>query len=210
MRLKTVALASAFLALVTGSSALAANVPATVVGASSSYPGYSADFAVDAAPNTDWASNGGGVGSYIDFDLGAPTQLSGFTLVDRVTSGGGNGAFVGGLSDFTTGFTLASYSDAAFTQETGSQAYSKSTPTSTSSASDFQFTGASSLEGQYIRYLVTATQGSNPGLENISFDASDAVSAAPEPGVWALMFAGVAMMGIALRAGRRRPLLLES
>ena len=201
----TFAAASAAIALCAGSSALAAAVPVSVVGASSSYPGYAAADAVDAASNTDWASNGDGVGSFIDFNLGSSVQLDGFTLVDRVTSGGDNGTFNGGTSDFTTGFTLASYSDASFTTVTGSQAYTKTAPSSPTSANDFMFSDSTTLKGQYIRYLVGATQGANPGLEDISFDASGGeVSAAPEPGVWALMFAGVAMIGAMLRLGRRQ------
>lgn len=39
---------------------------------------------------------------------------------------------------------------------------------------------------------------------NLNVSAISAVSAAPEPETWALMFAGVAMLGIMLRFGRRR------
>ena len=201
--------ASAAVTLLFGSSALAAAAPVVAVGASSSFPGYDFSFATDFAPNTDWASNGGGVGSYIDFDLGSAMQLTGFSLTDRLTSGGPNGVDTRGNTDFTTGFTLTAFTDDSFSTPTGQIAsYTKAeTPASGSDASAFVYTADTSINGQYIRYAVDAANGANPGLDDITFESSDdSISEAPEPSTWALMFAAVAMIGGALRYGRRRTL----
>ena len=52
----------------------------------------------------------------------------------------------------------------------------------------------------------TALNGRSPydrGAYGVTANAAEIVSAAPEPGVWALMMIGVGMMGAALRFGRR-------
>jgi hypothetical protein len=173
-----------------------------VSGTGGSYAGYDASNAIDQGPNaalTDWASNSKGTASILDIDLGGQYFLSGFSLVDRVTSGGGNGSFVGGTSDFTTSFSLTYYSDATFTTPGLSYIFSKSTPLAPTGPSDFAFSGA--LGGgkvQYVRYSVLGTNGVNPGLSNLSFAGS-----VPEASTWAMMLLGFGLMGFGLRYRRK-------
>lgn len=197
--------AAALALLGCGGAASAASFTPTVVGASSNYVGYPASDAVDSMQFTDWAAGSTGNGSYINFDLGSNVALTSINLVDRETSGGPNGTYFGGTTDFTTQFSLTSYSDATFSTATGTQTFNKPLPTSNpvpvGQASEFAFTGSTSLQGEFFRYTVLAAQGANPGLNNVSFQGN-AISAAPEPGAWALMLGGVGAMGLMLR--RRR------
>ena len=186
------------------SASQAATLTPSIIDASSAYPGYPASDAVDGAADTDWAAYGEGDGAYIDFDLGADYALSSATVTDRLTSGGGNGAFHGGTTDFTTELSITAYTSSAFTTPVASEApemFSKTTPASPTQPSDFTTSVPLSLTGEYLRYTVVAANGPNPGLANISFDG---VSAAPEPSAWVLMIAGVGLVGLALRTAKRR------
>src|SRR5450631_3621270 len=84
---------------------------------SSSFPLYDASFAIDTGPNsafTDWASNGQGNSTTLNLDLGQVYALATANITDRVTSGGANGAFVGGTTDFTTEFSIRAFTDSTF------------------------------------------------------------------------------------------------
>ncbi|MDB5582901.1 MAG: hypothetical protein JWR80_8077 [Bradyrhizobium sp.] len=196
-------IASAALGLVAASSATAAPliVPVTTLG-SSSYPGYDASNAVDQGAGSDvsdWASFGDGVNSYLRLDLGATYSLANVLATDRVTSGGGNNGYHGGLSDFTTSFTLQAFSDATFGSASSAlYTFNKTAPIGATTASNFAFVGSTpGLTGRYILYSVTGTGGSNPGLSNIAFGA------VPEPATWGMMLFGFAAMGGAMRYRRR-------
>ena len=180
--------------------ATAANIVPVSAVPSSSYPGYEALFSIDASKTTDWASYGQGVNSTIWFDLGGLYLLNGVNLFDRTTSGSSNGSFVGGVTDFTTGFTLTYY-DAMHTA-IGMQSFSKSTPTPPTQLSDFEFTGSvnsGAVKVASVLYSVTAANGPNPGLADINFTGS-----VPEPATWTMMLMGFGMIGAGLRS-RRRP-----
>ncbi|MDB5578002.1 MAG: hypothetical protein JWR80_3178 [Bradyrhizobium sp.] len=196
-------IASSALALVAANSATAATlvVPVTTIG-SSSYPGYDASNATDQGAGSDvsdWASFSDGINSYLRLDLGSTYSLANVYATDRVTSGGGNNGFHGGLSDFTTSFTLQAFSDATFgTSISALYTFNKTAPVGPTSASDFAFVGATpGLTGRYILYSVTGTGGSNPGLSNLAFGA------VPEPATWGMMLFGFAAMGGAMRYRRR-------
>jgi hypothetical protein len=115
-----VKLISATVVMVAGfvASAEAAVVYPISASASSAYPYYAAPNAIDQggnSANTDWAAGSTGAGSYIDLNLGSVYSLQYAFVTDRVTSGGGNGTFVGGLFDFTTQYTLQAFTNATFT-----------------------------------------------------------------------------------------------
>src|ERR1700742_3712873 len=81
----------------------------TLLGTSSaSFSGYPAADAIDTSAGnltTDFASASLGNATHLDFSItgGTVNQVS---LDDRTTSGGANGGFVGGTTDFTTEFEL--------------------------------------------------------------------------------------------------------
>ncbi len=180
--------AAAFVA--TGASALTI-IPVSATG-SSSFPGYPDSDAIDQGPNaavTDWASHGQGAGSTLRLDLGAVFKLASATVTDRVTSGGGNGGFVGGGFDFTTSYSLTAYTDATYTTAIGAPVVVANTYpnfTTTPSLGD--------VRAQYVEYDVLASNGANPGLSNIDFTGS-----VPEPTSWVLLVAGFGLIGVAAR-----------
>jgi hypothetical protein len=172
--------------------------------ASTNFTNYEANFAIDSGPNsalTDWASRSQGANAYINLDLGAVYSLATSFVTDRVTSGGPNGAFFGGTTDFTTQYSLTVYTDASFNTIIGSAlVFSKATPGGPSSPVDFlDVRSLGGLTAQYVRYSVLASNGLNSGLADIRFDGTLATTAVPEPAVWGLMVIGFGMVGVTTR-----------
>jgi hypothetical protein len=169
-------------------------VPISAVG-NSNFPGFAASNAIDANPVSDWASFGGGTSAVLSLDLGAVYTLSGASVTDRVTSGGGNGSFVGGTADFTTAFTVRFFSDAAFTSQVGSVVVSGiATPVAPASPAAFLTTlSFAPITARYVTYSVDAANGGNTGLSDIRF------ATVPEPGTWALLIIGFGMVGVSAR-----------
>ena len=175
--------------------------PSTVV-ASSSYAGYPATDAIDTGANhlvTDWATNGGGVGGYLDITLPRVELLSSVELTDRTTSGGANGTYFGGTAEFTTQFELQVYTSASFTTTVGAPViFTKSVPVSPTSPAAFAFTGSfpSGLDAEYLRYTIMAVDGSttnytaSAGLADISFET------VPEPSSLAIFAAATLILGL--------------
>src|SRR5471030_2963683 len=64
---------------------------------STAFPTYEQVFALDTAANTDYASQGFGVATHLDLDFGSAETFQSIAYTDRVTSGGSNGGFVGGV-----------------------------------------------------------------------------------------------------------------
>lgn len=192
----TLALAATAFATAPAAAVITVN-PVSAVG-SSSFPGYNDIFAIDTGPGSatsDWASLGQGTSSFLDLDLGAVFQLVSASVTDRVTSGGGNGGFVGGVSDFTTSYSLTAYTDATFTTTIGSPVIvNKLAPVGPTGPGDFLSTAnLTGITARYVRYNVLGAAGGNVGLSNISFNA------VPEPSTWALLIVGFGMVGVAAR-----------
>lgn len=156
---------AAAIVLMAAQSASAAVVVPVGAAASSQYSGYEAKYAIDSGTNTDWAAGSTGAGTRLDLALGGYYRVSGAKVVDRVTSGGGNGSFVGGAFDYTSKFSLQGVTDLG-----GS---------ATSPASSFAFGGGQLVRNvtlpavttTHMRYTVEQAAGVNPGVESIAFDA---------------------------------------
>jgi hypothetical protein len=201
---KFLALAAALGAMGLAASAHAAVIyPVSAIG-SSSYPGYPDADAIDmgaGADVSDWASFGEGNRSVLDLDLGGVYALDKAFVTDRVTSGGGNNVFVGGLYDFTTQFSLQAFTDASFTTAIGAaQVFNHAAPNPHTSPANFlDVVSLGGLTTEFVQYKVLAANGSNPGLSDIHFTGAAAV---PEPAAWALMILGFGAAGALLRHRR--------
>lgn len=180
-------------------------VPVSATG-SSSFSGFADTNAIDqglGSEFTDWSSNGGGSSATLQLDLGAVYNLSSVSVTDRVTSGGAQGSFFGGTTDFTTSYSLTAFTDSSFTTAIGGPlVFSKLTPVGPTTLSSFLDVRAlSGFTAQYVLYSVVSANGPNTGVSNISFDGTGAV---PEPSTWLLLIGGFGMVGFAAR--RRRDL----
>lgn len=181
--------------------AQAATVVPTAAVASSHYAGFDQQYAIDQggnAANTDWVANSTGAGSYIDLAFGGSFTLSGARVVDRVTNGSaqGNGFFAGGLTDYTTSFSLQAISGLGGTLLGSAQVFNFAVPTGPTTYASFTHNVTlNPLDAQFVRYTVLATQGPRPGLADISF----VTSPVPEPATWAMMMLGFGGMGYAMR-----------
>lgn len=197
---------------VCASAASAAVVIPVSATSSSSYGGYPDSDAIDQDAGfevSDWASLSEGASSFLNLDLGGVYSLETAYVTDRVTSGGANNGFVGGLFDFTTMFSLQGFTDASFTTAIApALVFSHAAPGVHTQPSDFLYTAAlGGLTAQFVQYKVLATNGVNPGLSDIRFDSA-AGGGVPEPASWALMIAGFGGMGAILR--RRRAIALSA
>src|SRR5579875_3611609 len=114
----------------------------TVLGSSTAaYSGYGTNFATDTGAGsltTDYASNGGGAGTHLDFAIsGGPVDE--ISVYDRTTSGGANGAYVGGTTDFTTSFELIFSNNANFSNPIATDVFTKNTPVNPTGPASFLF-----------------------------------------------------------------------
>jgi hypothetical protein len=166
------------------------------VSASTSYPTYDAANAIDGNVDTDWASLSQGNNSRLIVDLGSLYQLDSGTFIDRISSGGANGPPPKyGTTDFTTAFSFATCADSLCSSIGPALNFTKQTPT-VSSVSAFTFdANLTGLTGRYFLYSVTAANGSNPGLSELSLTGS----AVPEPATWAMLLLGFGLIGFAMR-----------
>ena len=199
-----IALATAFAA---GSSQATTIYPVSAI-ASSFFTTYEAGFAIDQganSANTDWAAGSTGAGTTLDLNLGALYFLTAADVTQRVTSGGPNGAFFGGLSDFTSEFSLQGFSNSTFT--TAITGVKDVTVTNSCQNSPACFLTVVSLGGggpaiQYVQYTVVATSGVNPGISDIHFDGD--LAATPLPSTWLMLLSGFVGLGLFAYRGTKK------
>jgi hypothetical protein len=195
--------------LAAGSAQASVIYPISAV-ASSSYPGYGANYAIDTGPgsaDTDWANDSVGAGSWLHLNLGAVYSLAEAYVTDRVTSGGPNGSFAGGLYDFTTEFELQAYTNGTFSTTLGPAVFfsPQYPPNCNSSPSCFlSIVSLGGISAQYIEYTIVSqneTMGefNNAGLSDIHFTAT------PLPSTWTMLIAGfVGLVGFVAFGGKKR------
>ena len=209
MKTITIAAIAAAASIALSVAASAATITPISAAGSTSFPGYADIDSIDTgagAATSDWASLNQGNTSTLKLDLGAIYTLSSASVTDRVTSGGSNNGFVGGLFDFTTQYSLAGYTDGTFTTIIGAPIVVNVALPGSPPASPAGFTTMAALGGlttRYVLYSVLATQGVNPGLSNISFEGRIAGGVVPEPASWALLLSGFGMVGFAARRQRK-------
>jgi hypothetical protein len=206
MRMSKLISGVALAMILAGGSAQASVIYPTSAVASSSYPGYEANFAIDTGPggaDTDWANHSVGAGSWLQLNLGAVYSLADAYVTDRVTSTGPNGSFAGGLNDFTTKFELQAYTNGTFSTALGPAVFfsPQFPPNCNSSPSCFlSIVSLGGISAQYIEYTIVSqneSQGTfnNAGLSDIHF-----LTATPLPATWTMLIAG--FIGLALFAYR--------
>jgi hypothetical protein len=121
---------------------------------------------------TDYASAGGGTNTFISFDFGQKYTFSAILLTDRTTSGGGNGAFTGGITDFNTSYMFTFSNDMTFATNVGQVVVNVNPPSQPTTVDSFQT--LSILPAippcQYIQWQVLATGHSgNAGASDFAF-----------------------------------------
>jgi len=175
--------------------------PPSILDSSPAFPGYGVDNVLDGNLVTDFASQGQGTNTFIDFDFGAPTTIGQVVVTDRTTSGGGNGTFVGGQFDKVTAFDLIFGDDPSFATSTATlhvQSPYVNRPPTSNGTEDFQTTVAvPNVTAQYVRFDVTAAAGANPGAAEFQFSGP----VVPEPSCAALL--ALAPLAFARRLCRR-------
>jgi len=167
-------------------------VPATVIGGAPPFnPNYAQANAVDGYVgwgvgllNPEYASQTQGANTYLDFDLGAPTLISGFDIFQRLN-----------VLDHSVSFDMIFSNDPTFATSVATRSYTYADDGDIWTETD-RF---APIRARYVRYDVTgASPYSNDGVEEIVFYE------VPEPStlfIWSVLGLGV---GLGMAQRRRR------
>jgi len=159
-------------------------------------------FVFDSAPNTDYASLGGGVGTFINFDFGVPTYVTRVIFTDRLSSGGANGSGAMGAEDNVTAFMLTFSNDLVFGDPDDVVVSATSPPCCDTVPVDIP----SGVKRRYVRWDVTGIAGSsnNDGASDFLFQTAPPNTAPTASSVGLIMLV-VALIAVAVFTLRRRP-----
>ncbi len=146
------------------------------------FNGYDVDFAIDTGDDrfiSDYASQGGAADTFIDFDLGQDYTLNEIVMTDRVTSGGPNFAWFGGLFDYNNVFSYTLSVDDNFTNGDGItddiliEVEAEEPEFSPLLEDELELlqttTSINNVMARYVRWEVVETKGNNPGAANFQF-----------------------------------------
>jgi hypothetical protein len=207
--LQTFALAVS-LFLVLGTTAQASAITATIFNSFPAPPGYGAVYAIDGNVLTDYASQGGGNGTFLVFEFSQPYSVNEVDVTDRTSSGGANGSSARGLYDFVTSYELIFSPDASFTT-TQTVIVNNPLPSGPIAGpyplADFQTTASiPDFEAQFVEYRVLAynpaSSTGNTGLAEITFYGNPV----PEPFSFAMVGSAFAMLGLIAKRRHSRNL----
>lgn len=168
----------------------------TIIANAPAFPSYDASFFLDNSFATDYASQGAGTNTFVDFDFGAATLITEVLYTDRTTSGGANGTGSlggGGGSDNVQGYSLIFDDAPDFATPLHSQAVLS--PGFSNTDPPVVVNGGLGITARYVRFDVTAANGPNVGGSEIQFFTI------PEPTGAALVAIGVVML---IQRRRRR------
>jgi hypothetical protein len=168
----------------------------TIIASAPAFPTYDASFFLDDSFAFDYASQGQGANTFVDFDFGVARLISEVLYTDRTTSGGPNGVGTlggGGGSDNVQAYNLIfddapNFATPLFTQSVLSPGFSNTDP-------PVLVNGGAGIFARYVRFDVTTTNGLNVGGSEIQFFT------VPEPTTLAL----VAFLGFVPSLRRSRP-----
>lgn len=141
----------------------------TITNSSPAFPGFGVNFAIDGNLNTDYASNGAGTSTFIDFDFGAPTSITRVDWTDRRTSGGANGTASNGPNDNVTQFDLIFSQNTTFGD--GDDVIQTVLSPACCDSQTIAINGGTGYTAQYLRYQVRAISGAttNDGAAEFAF-----------------------------------------
>ncbi len=172
----------------------------TIIANFTAYSGYGVNFFLQEPENLlwDYASNGGGANTYVDFDFGSPTWITQVLYTDRTSAGGANGSNSRGADDNVMAYNLlfsnlADFSVVIHTESVSSPNYANTDP-------PVIVNGGLGVTARYVRFDVTSTNGANPGGAEIQFFTESAN--VPEPTTLALLGLGMAAL-LRRRTARR-------
>jgi hypothetical protein len=183
-----------------------------------SFPGYDVEYAIDTGDDrfiSDYASRGGGIDTFIEFDFGQSYTFSEIVMTDRVTSGGPNFVWFGGLFDHNTFYNYIFSTDPNFTNGNGTTddilvevevEIPELSPVPEEEIAMLQTTTTiPNISARYLRWEVVETNGRNPGANDFEFKGRSSVVNGDFNGDGDLSAADIDALTTEVKAGTNMP-----
>jgi hypothetical protein len=158
------------------------NETVTIMDSFLPFNGYDVEYVLDTGDDrflSDYASQGGSDQTYIEFDFGQPYTFTQVIFTDRVTSGGPNNVWAGGLHDYNTLFSYTFSVDDDFGNGDGQTddiviEVEPEEPFVEPILEDElellqTITAVPNISAQYLRWDILETRGANPGAADFEF-----------------------------------------